>query len=81
MALLVQVAEIVRGNNDNNRRPRVFRDRLNPLDYLRDSEIVERYRLPRVFIFELIDLVREDVERPTLRSHAIPASLQVKTYM
>jgi hypothetical protein len=59
------------------RRERVFRDRLNPLDYLRDFEIVERYRLPRHFIFEIIDLVRDDVDRPTARSHSIPATLQV----
>jgi hypothetical protein len=47
------------------RRELVFRDRANPLDYLCDAEIVERYELPRHFIIDMIDLIAEDhTEKP-----------------
>ena len=57
---------------------RVFRDRNNPLDYLNDGEIVERYRLSRPLIFTLLESIHNDVDRPTTRSHAIPAVTQVR---
>ena len=59
------------------RRPRIFRDRNNPIDYMADIELIERYRMPRIKILEVVDLVRKDIESPTFRSHAIPAILQV----
>ncbi|XP_056017405.1 putative nuclease HARBI1 [Ostrea edulis] len=59
------------------RRERVFRDRANPLDYLQDVEVVERYRLPRPFIFQLMDVIAEDLRRTTQRSHPLPVSTQV----
>ena len=40
------------------KRMRVFRDRKNPLDWLDDVEVIERYRLPRIFLVQLVDLVR-----------------------
>ncbi|VDI50403.1 Hypothetical predicted protein [Mytilus galloprovincialis] len=60
------------------RRPRIFRDRNNPIDYMADIELIERYRLPRIKILEVVDLIRKDtsIESPTSRSHAIPAILQ-----
>ncbi|XP_061162901.1 putative nuclease HARBI1 [Saccostrea echinata] len=39
-------------------RPRVFRDRTNPLDFLSDEEVVERYRLPRHVLYRLVEMVR-----------------------
>ncbi|CAG2196490.1 HARBI1 [Mytilus edulis] len=42
-----------------------------------DVELIERYRMPRIKILEVVDLVRKDIESPTYRSHAIPAILQV----
>ncbi|XP_056018427.1 putative nuclease HARBI1 isoform X2 [Ostrea edulis] len=59
------------------RRERVFRDRANPLDYLQDVEVVERYRLPRPFIYQLMDVIAEDLKRTTQRSHPLPVSTQV----
>ncbi|CAG2192787.1 HARBI1 [Mytilus edulis] len=59
------------------RRPRIFRDRNNPIDYMADVELIERYRMPRIKILEVVDLIRKDIESPTSRSHAIPAILQV----
>ena len=46
----------------------VFRDRKNPLDCLGDVKVIERYRLPRNFLVQLVELVKEDVERPTKRN-------------
>lgn len=60
-------------------RQMIFRDRTNPLDYLNDTEVIERCRLPRV-IFRFVDLVNEDVERPTRRSHPLLTSTQVLKY-
>ena len=42
----------------------------NPLDCLDDVEVIERYRLPRNFLVQLVELVKEDVERPTKRNHS-----------
>ena len=65
-------------NEDQNqrRRPRIFRDRTNPLDVYDDVDILLRFRMTRETIFEVIDLVRADLEHPTERNHAIPATLQ-----
>lgn len=46
----------------NFRRQRIFRDQTNALDYLNDTEVIEGYRLPRAFLYKLIDLVNEDVK-------------------
>lgn len=43
------------------------------------KQVIERCRLPRAFC-RLIDLVNEDVERPTRRSHPLPTSKQVLKY-
>nr|XP_022308063.1 putative nuclease HARBI1 [Crassostrea virginica] len=59
------------------KRMRVFRDRNNPLEVLNDIEVIERYRLPRNVLIRLVELVREDVERPTKRSHSLSALTQV----
>ena len=37
------------------KRMRVFRDRKNPLDWLDDVEVIERYRLPRNFLIQLVE--------------------------
>lgn len=58
--------------------PRVFRDRTNPLDNLSDFDAIARYRLPRNDIVELLELVKNDLRRPTSRSYAIPEITQVK---
>ena len=58
------------------KRMRIFRDRNNPLEVLNDIEVIERYRLPRNVLIRLVELVREDVERPTKRSHSLSALTQ-----
>ena len=64
-------------NQRQRRAPRVFRDRTNPLDYMDDSELIERYRMDRQSLLELCGVLNDDLEHPTHRSHAIPVSLQV----
>ena len=56
---------------------RVFRDRKNPLKVFNDTEVIERYRFPRNVLIRLVELVREDDERPTKRSHSLSALTQV----
>ena len=60
------------------RKQRVFRDRRNPLDYLTDGEIRERYRLPRLYLLQLVELLTCDLEKPTQRSQPISPTIQVK---
>jgi hypothetical protein len=56
---------------------RVFRDRLNPLDYMGDEELLRKYRLGRPLILELCNELQNSLERPTRRCHALPVSMQV----
>ena len=51
---------------------RVFRDRGHPLEVLKDKEVVEQYRLSRHMIFQLLDDIQDDIQRPTKWSHALP---------
>jgi hypothetical protein len=74
MAALIILDEAVRRNL---RRQRVFRDRGNPLEIFDDVDLIQRYRLPRQEILQLVDICRVDIEHPTKRSCAIPAYLQV----
>ena len=59
------------------RRGRVFRDRLNPLERYDDHDFLYRYRLPKVVVLEIVDNIGAQLERPTRRSGAVPAVLQV----
>jgi hypothetical protein len=73
MALLLQANVIVQANIT---RERAFPDMLNPQDNERHYKNRSYCRLPRTCIFEVADLLKEDVERPTARSYFIPATLQ-----
>ena len=63
--------------SQNIRRNRVFRDRDNPLDYTDDADIISKYRLSRSLILNLCQMFQNDLQRPTMRSHAFPVSLQI----
>ena len=58
------------------KRMRVFRDRNNLSEVLNYIEVIGRYRLPRNVLIRLVELVREDVERPTKRSRSLSALTQ-----
>ena len=60
-----------------NRKDRVFRDRTHPLELYDDMDLIKRYRMPRHCLLNLIDVLSEDLKPPTMRSHSIPATLQV----
>jgi len=62
------------------RRPIIFRDRTNTMEFLEERDIVERYRMPRDNIYEVVRLVQDAVESPTMRSYAIPPLLQVGNF-
>lgn len=58
------------------RRQRIFRDRYNPLDFMREDLFIARYRFTKHTFIELCDLVH-NVERVTNRNYALPVSLQL----
>ncbi|XP_060597470.1 putative nuclease HARBI1 [Ruditapes philippinarum] len=60
---------------DTQRRrplPRIFRERTDVLDNLRDREVVERYRLSREAIFDLHNLIKDDISSSSNRSFPVP---------
>ena len=61
-------------------RPRVFRDRMNPLDLRTDEELFERYRFRRPTIFFLCQLVENSVRHPTVRSLALSPMVQLLVF-
>jgi len=74
MAHLLLLA--ARENQRKLPKPRVFRDRTQPLDSLDDDKLVSRYRLSRHCI--ICRPVRPaDLERSTTRSNALSVSTQV----
>ena len=58
-------------NENALRREIIFRDRLNPLDYLSDGQLIEKFRLSQDPIRFLIDLLQDRLAHPTFRSHVI----------
>lgn len=60
----------------NVRKNRIFRDRLNPLDEFDDADFMRRYRMTRDCAMEVIDMIRGDIEHDTHRSHALSAEQQ-----
>ena len=73
MAAVIYQAYVAR----HLRRERIFRDRSHLIDTLQENEYIPRYRFPRRTILELTDLIKEDVTRPSCRSHPIEAHVQV----
>ncbi|XP_062587653.1 putative nuclease HARBI1 [Saccostrea cucullata] len=70
-------AYILAQNRRNLRRQRIFRDRNNPLDYMPDADIIDRFRLPRHLILRLCAELNANLAHATSRSHALPTSLQI----
>ena len=76
---LRRIAELreTRYYQQNVRRPRIFRDRGNPLDVLNDEEFRQRYRMTRPMFFELVNSVQFDLKYDTKRNHALTAAQQL----
>ncbi|CAG2199125.1 HARBI1 [Mytilus edulis] len=69
--------QLFHANNQNNlRRNRIFRDRLNPLDAYDDHELLYRYRMSRQTLMRVIDMVRDDIVHETQRSYALTPEQQ-----
>ena len=66
-----------RVNQRARRRERIFRDRIHPLDQWDDDKMYEKYRFSRLSCINIIDMLSNQLEHPTKRNHALPASLQV----
>ena len=75
------MAAFVVAEEEEARIPRrVFRDRGNPLEELTDREIIERFRLSRDLIENLLNSIGGDIERPTRRSNALTPVTQVNIF-
>ncbi|XP_064642946.1 putative nuclease HARBI1 [Lineus longissimus] len=57
--------------------PRHFRERINHLEFFNDKKLFKRYRFCRETIVLIVDMLREDIESATNRSHAISPEVQV----
>lgn len=62
-------------------RPRVFRDRSNPLESLDDSEIYQRYRFRPDTIHFLVNGVSDQLVTATKRNSPVPPLLQVLLFL
>jgi hypothetical protein len=59
------------------RRPRIFRDRANPMESFDEQDFIKRFRFSKLVTLDLVELVKADIEHPTKRSMAIPCLLQI----
>lgn len=76
---MLRILRILGVEEDEEDVPRIrrFRDLLNPFEGLNDDQVIQRYRFPPRIIFEIIDLLSEQLEKRTHRSRPIPPLLQV----
>lgn len=58
-------------------RPRVFKDRLNPLEDLDEDEVFARYRFRPPTILFIVGLVAESVRKVTKRNCSLPPLYEV----
>ncbi|CAC5383905.1 HARBI1 [Mytilus coruscus] len=65
-----------RRNQDRFTR-RLFLDRLNPLDFMTDGQIIKTHRLDRASIYDLCEEMQDDLKKSTHRSSSLSVSLQV----
>ena len=56
---------------------RIYRNRINPLEYFSDEEFFVRYRFPKNIVRELCDKFRHNLERPTNRSSSLSVEVQI----
>lgn len=71
LARLVLIAEVLM------RRERVFRDRTNIFEVFDEDELQRRFRFGRAGIAYLADLLRDELQHPTRRNHALSVQQQV----
>lgn len=76
MAAHINVYRRRRQQRQRLRRPRVFRDRTNPLEVLEEDEVFERYRFRPQTIGYILTLLPE-LMSPTKRNMPLPPLLQL----
>ena len=60
------------------RRQRIVLDRANPLEYLRDDKDVKaRFKFRHATVYSILRMIKDDLERQTKRSCALPPLLQL----
>ncbi|VDH94751.1 Hypothetical predicted protein [Mytilus galloprovincialis] len=72
MAANVLFDQLGRQRND-----RVYRERIDHLDQMRDEEVRKRYRFNKESIRFICNLLRDKLQQPTKRSQALSVELQV----
>ncbi|CAG2202918.1 unnamed protein product [Mytilus edulis] len=75
MAANVLFDQLGRQRND-----RVYRERIDHLDQMRDEEVRKRYRFNKESIRFICNLLRDKLQQPTKRSQALSVELQSKKY-
>ena len=70
-----------RHGRQHQRAPRVFRDRVNPLEEYDEEHFIRRFRVSKDTLNDLLGLLRLDLEHPPRRSNALPAVLQLACAM
>lgn len=69
------------GQRRRLRRPRDFRDRINPLEIRTDHELFERYRFRRATLIFICDMIADTLSHRTRRSMALPPMLQLLVFL
>ena len=77
VGLLFLAVREARAIEEMPRVPRVFRDRLNPLEVFRSAQFRKKFRFWPHQILEILDEIRDDIEPDTQRSHAITALIKL----
>uniref|UniRef100_A0A915KAU6 Uncharacterized protein n=1 Tax=Romanomermis culicivorax TaxID=13658 RepID=A0A915KAU6_ROMCU len=77
MAAQRVVRQILDEEEENLPPIRKFKHLINPFDGLSHIDIYNRYRFPAIIILEITDLIKDEIERPSNRSHAIRPLIQV----
>ena len=63
-------------DRERRRQPRLFRDRSNPLEELREEQVFDRYRFRPQTIMYILRIL-PDLSHPTNRNMALPPLLQL----
>ncbi|XP_064643035.1 putative nuclease HARBI1 [Lineus longissimus] len=61
------------------RRERIFRDRFDPIDSMREDLFMKRYRFPKNICIDFCRELSAELQHPTERNHALTVSMQVRT--
>lgn len=77
MDAIFAVRDIQRQQGGALRRERIFRDRQNPFEYYDDIDFRNRFRFTKPAAMVIIEMLRDEVQHPTARNHAVPAHLQI----